>query len=87
VDEAAFENPQEIDLARKGGRGHVSFGYGAHFCAGNYLARAELILSVTSWLKAFEAIELGAPESAIEFAPILAFRAFHELPLRFIRKA
>jgi cytochrome P450 len=85
VDEAAFERPQEIDLDRKGGRGHVSFGYGSHFCAGNYLARAELIQSVKTWLRDFKSIELGAPEQDIEFAPLLAFRAFHQLKLKFIR--
>jgi cytochrome P450 len=86
VDEAAFECPQEIDLDRKGGKAHVSFGTGAHFCAGNHLARAELIQSVSTWLNTFERIELGAPSEEIQFAPILAFRAFHELPLRFVKK-
>jgi cytochrome P450 len=85
VDEAAFENPQAIDLERKGARGHVSFGYGSHFCAGNYLARAELIQSVKTWLREFTAIELGAPDSEIAFAPLLAFRSFHHLPLKFLR--
>jgi cytochrome P450 len=85
VDEAAFENPQAINLERKGARGHVSFGYGSHFCAGNYLARAELIQSVKTWLRDFTAIELGAPDSEIAFAPLLAFRSFHHLPLKFLR--
>jgi cytochrome P450 len=87
VDEAAFADPQTVDLDRQDGRGHVSFGYGSHFCAGNRLARAELIQSVSAWLDAFERIELGAPEDEIAFAPILAFRSFHKLPLRFVRKS
>jgi cytochrome P450 len=40
-DEAVFERPDVFDLARTGNR-HLSFAYGAHFCLGAYLARAEI---------------------------------------------
>ncbi|WP_037606582.1 cytochrome P450 [Streptacidiphilus rugosus] len=40
-DEAVFDRPEVFDLARSGNR-HLSFAYGAHFCLGAYLARAEI---------------------------------------------
>jgi cytochrome P450 len=37
-DEARFEEPDRFDIARSN-KTHASFGYGAHFCVGNYVAR------------------------------------------------
>jgi cytochrome P450 len=38
-DEARFEEPDRFDIARSN-KTHASFGYGAHFCVGNYVARS-----------------------------------------------
>jgi cytochrome P450 len=40
-DAAEYECPHEMRLDRVNGRGHLSFGYGEHFCIGAGLARAE----------------------------------------------
>lgn len=40
-DEEIFERPEEFDIARSPNE-HVAFGFGAHFCLGNQLARLEL---------------------------------------------
>ncbi|WP_421845435.1 cytochrome P450 [Mycobacterium sp.] len=40
-DPAQFEAPGEFRLDRPGGKGHISFGKGAHFCVGAALARLE----------------------------------------------
>jgi cytochrome P450 len=37
-DESRFEEPDRFDLHRPN-KAHASFGYGAHFCVGNYVAR------------------------------------------------
>jgi cytochrome P450 len=81
-DDRFFEAPEEIRLDRKGGRAHTSFGYGVHHCAGIHLARAELILSVSSWLARFESMELAVPESEIAYDPVWAIRAISTLPVR-----
>jgi cytochrome P450 family 144 len=40
-DPAHFDQPDEFRLDRVGGKGHLSFGKGAHFCVGAALARLE----------------------------------------------
>jgi cytochrome P450 len=37
-DEKRFEEPDQFDIERSN-KAHASFGYGAHFCVGNYVAR------------------------------------------------
>lgn len=57
-DPAQFEAPGEFRLDRAGGKGHISFGKGAHFCVGAALARLEarivlrLLLDRTSVIEA-----------------------------------
>jgi cytochrome P450 len=40
-DPAQFDAPHEFRLDRPGGKGHITFGKGAHFCVGASLARLE----------------------------------------------
>lgn len=61
-DAAHFDSPEEFRLDRPGGKGHVAFGKGAHFCIGAALARLEArivlrtLLERTSWI---EPVEIG----------------------------
>ena len=41
-DETVFESPESFDVARTP-NDHIAFGFGAHMCLGNRLARAELV--------------------------------------------
>ncbi len=41
-DEDKFDNSELFDMHRKDARGHISFGFGNHFCLGAPLARFEL---------------------------------------------
>ncbi|BBX58622.1 hypothetical protein MSHO_39670 [Mycobacterium shottsii] len=40
-DPVQFDAPEEFRLDRRGGKGHISFGKGAHFCVGAALERLE----------------------------------------------
>ena len=40
-DPSHFDEPNEFRLDRQGGKGHISFGKGPHFCVGAALARLE----------------------------------------------
>ena len=61
-DPAQFEAPNEFRLDRPGGKGHITFGKGLHFCVGAALARleAQIVLRAaldrTSWI---EAVDIG----------------------------
>lgn len=44
-DEAVFDAPESFDITRSP-NSHVTFGFGAHFCPGNQLARMELSVMV-----------------------------------------
>jgi len=41
-DKDKFVNPTTFDITREAGTPHLTFGSGAHFCLGAFLARAEL---------------------------------------------
>jgi cytochrome P450 family 144 len=61
-DPAHFDEPNEFRLDRSGGRGHMAFGKGVHFCVGAALARLEAqivlrtLLERTEWI---ETVEVG----------------------------
>jgi cytochrome P450 len=50
-DPAQFPNPDAIDLSRANASRHMTFGYGAHICVGNQLARGEIRISVNKLLQ------------------------------------
>lgn len=43
-DEDHVDNGESLDIYRKDARGHISFGFGRHFCLGAPLARFELVV-------------------------------------------
>lgn len=56
-DPSQFDSPDEFRLDRPKGKGHITFGKGAHFCVGAALARLEahivleLLLEQTEWIE------------------------------------
>lgn len=44
-DEEVFDNPEQFDITRNP-NDHVAFGFGAHFCLGNQMARLEMRMMV-----------------------------------------
>jgi len=60
-DEAVFEDPFRFDITRSPNK-HLAFGYGAHVCLGQHLARMEMRLFWEELLPRLEHIELdGEP--------------------------
>ena len=61
-DPSQFNDPHEFRLDRPGGKGHISFGKGAHFCVGAALARLEARIVIGQLLERtthFEAADTG----------------------------
>lgn len=50
-DPAQFPNPDAIDLNRGNSNRHMTFGFGAHICVGNQLARGEIRIAVAKLLR------------------------------------
>ena len=61
-DPSQFNDPHEFRLDRPGGKGHISFGKGAHFCVGAALARLEARIVIGQLLERtthFETADTG----------------------------
>jgi cytochrome P450 len=58
-DPAHFHAPDEFRLDRAGGKGHITFGKGAHFCVGAALARLEATVVLRRLLERTTAIEVA----------------------------
>jgi cytochrome P450 len=56
-DEAVFPEPERFRIDRKPNR-HVAFGYGAHLCLGQYLARMEMRILFEELLPRLRSVEL-----------------------------
>ena len=66
-DERRFERPDEFDIFRQdvdptrafaGGKNHLAFGSGRHFCVGSFLAKAEVETGVNHLLDAMPGLRL-----------------------------
>lgn len=62
-DEARFPDPDRFDIFRKP-TSHMSFGAGAHFCAGKWFAKAQIEIALRVLFEAFPDLALadGPPE-------------------------
>lgn len=50
IDPNEYDDPLTVDIDRKGAR-HLAFASGPHFCVGAQLARRELKIAMTEWLR------------------------------------
>lgn len=66
-DPEKFENPDLFDMDRPNVRSHLSFGFGAHLCAGSQLARTEM-WTLLRVLRDYPPFSLGGP---VKFLPHL----------------
>jgi cytochrome P450 len=64
-DPRVFDNPDEPDFDRKMTR-HLAFGYGAHQCLGQNIARAELKTLLPQLFARFPGIKLATPLDKVE---------------------
>ena len=65
-DETVYPDPDTLDLDRQA-RTHLAFGFGAHQCLGQQLARIELQVALTTLFRRLPGLRLAAPLSPSEF--------------------
>jgi cytochrome P450 family 144 len=83
-DPAQFDAPNEFRLDRSGGKGHITFGKGAHFCVGAALARLEaqiVLRAVLDRTSRIDAVDVGP------WLPSILVRRREHLWLRVRRKS
>ncbi|MEU4242629.1 cytochrome P450 [Actinoplanes sp. NPDC026619] len=66
-DPAEFPSPDRLDL-RRAARQHHAFGYGAHQCLGQSLARVELQVAYGTLYRRIPTLALAVPFEEVEFA-------------------
>ena len=67
-DEAVFAQPRRFDIRRSPNE-HVAFGFGAHFCLGNSLARLEIKVMLEELLRRLPDLRLADPDAEIPYRP------------------
>ncbi len=77
-DERVFDDPYRFDISRSPNP-HLTFGFGAHFCLGTNLARAELKASLRALLPYLERLEIHGEPTRIAQTHVTGFSI---LPLR-----
>ncbi len=81
-DEAVFEDPGRFDIARSPNP-HMAFGFGAHFCLGNQLARLELKVMVERVLARLPDLHLATERAALPRRQANFISGIEEMPVEF----
>ncbi len=79
-DPERFPNPDVLDVKR-GDKGHLAFGWAAHFCFGAPLARIEVPIALGALLRRLKNLELATED--LVWHENFGLRGLSELPVRF----
>jgi cytochrome P450 len=80
-DEDVYETPNSLSWHRASVRDHVSFGFGAHQCLGQNLARVTMEIALGTLIQRLPGLRLAAPAEEIPFNPTAGFQVITELPV------
>ncbi|MDG6110028.1 cytochrome P450 [Dactylosporangium aurantiacum] len=80
-DPAVFADPDAFDIGREA-RHHLAFGFGAHQCLGQQLARAELRIALLGLLRRLPDLRLAVPARELSYRTDMATYGVHALPVR-----
>lgn len=79
-DPDVFDDPDEVDLAR-GARNHLAFGFGAHQCLGQNLARMELEIVFDTLLRRIPDLRPAVELNTLPFKDDATIYGIHEFPV------
>jgi cytochrome P450 family 142 subfamily A polypeptide 1 len=85
-DESKFADPYRFDVERLPNE-HVAFGFGAHFCLGQALARLELRVMFEQLLTRMPDIELAVDPADLPRRPANFISGLESMPVRFTPSA
>ena len=81
-DEAVFDDPETFDITRNPNP-HLAFGFGAHFCLGNQLARLELRVMVERLLARLPDLHLAVDRADLPRRKANFISGIEEMPVEF----
>jgi cytochrome P450 len=79
-DPDAFVDPDKVDLGR-GARNHIAFGYGAHQCLGQNLARVELEVVFNTLISRIPTLRVAVPLDELPVKDDATIYGLHALPV------
>ncbi len=79
-DPDVFQDPFRLDIER-GARNHIAFGYGAHQCLGQNLARVELQVVFDTLFARVPTLRVAVPMSELAFKDDASVYGLHSLPV------
>ncbi|KDN17524.1 cytochrome P450 [Amycolatopsis rifamycinica] len=80
-DESVFPAADKLDFHREQPRTHVAFGFGAHQCVGQQLARVELQEALTGLFRRVPDLRLAVPREELEYKHNTLVYGVRELPV------
>ncbi|WP_235926509.1 cytochrome P450 [Actinokineospora pegani] len=80
-DEAQFAAADALDFHRESPRKHIAFGFGAHQCVGQQLARVELQEALTRLFRRIPDLRLAVPRDSLRYKDNTLVYGVHELPI------
>ncbi|WP_086843691.1 cytochrome P450 [Amycolatopsis kentuckyensis] len=80
-DESVFAGADKLDFGRSSPRTHVAFGFGAHQCVGQQLARVELQEALTGLFRRVPDLRLGVAREELEYKHNTLVYGVRELPV------
>ena len=80
-DESVFGDPDEFDIKRDEARQHVTFGGGPHVCLAQWLARAEVEISISTLVTRIPSLRLAVPFEELSFQEEAYIFTVDELPV------
>jgi len=82
-DEEIWPDPFKFDITRENNR-HAAFGYGAHVCLGQHLAKMEIRAFFKELLGRLDAIEMTGPAKRVQSSFVSGLKT---LPVRYKLRA
>lgn len=79
-DEAAFANPDTLDVRRSDNR-HLALGFGLHYCLGAGLGRLETRVALNALIRRFPDLRLAIPRDAIRWRHSSGLRGVVSMPI------